>query len=88
MSQDLIELKVITSKSLLVSEQVDEIMLPGIDGYIGILPGHRPLIAALGGGQLSYRKGKRKEDFYVRGGYADIKGDKVVIFTERSEGDE
>lgn len=88
MSPDLIELRVITPNSLLVSAQVEEVILPGIDGYIGVLPGHRPLITALGGGKLSYRKGKRVEDFFVRGGYADIKGAKVVIFTERSEGNE
>ena len=88
MSPDLIDLRVITPDRLLVSEKVEEITLPGIDGYIGILPGHRPLITALGGGKLSYRKGKRTEDFFIRGGYAEIKGSRVLIFTERSEGDE
>jgi len=88
MSPDLIELRVITPDRLLVSEKVEEVTLPGIDGYIGVLPGHRPLITALGGGKLSYRKGNRTEDFFVQGGYAEIKGGKVLIFTERSEGDE
>lgn len=88
MNPDLIELRVITPKSLLVSERVEEVSLPGIDGYIGILPGHSPLITALGGGKISYRKGTRTKDFSVSGGYAEIKGAKVVIFTERSEGNE
>jgi len=88
MSSDLIELRVITPDRLLVAEKVEEVTVPGIDGYIGILPGHRSLITALGGGKLSYRKGKRTEDFFVSGGYAEIKGSKVLIFTERSEGDE
>jgi F-type H+-transporting ATPase subunit epsilon len=88
MSPDLIELRVITPDRLLVSEQVEEVTLPGIDGYIGILPGHRPLITALGRGKLSYRKGKRTEDFFVSGGYAEIKRAKVVIFTKKSEEDE
>ena len=81
-------LRVITPKKLLVDAHVDEVSLPGLEGALGILPGHRPLLAALGKGVLSYRMAKREEEFFVRGGFAEIQPDKVLIFTELSQDDE
>jgi len=75
-------LRVITSKSLLVETEADEAQIPTIEGLIGVLPGHRPLITALGRGTLSYRQAKYEEKFEVEGGYAEIGPDSVLVFTE------
>jgi F-type H+-transporting ATPase subunit epsilon len=78
-------LKVITPQELLVEADVQEVVLPGLDGYLGILPGHRPLLTALGKGKISYRKDRQEKGFSVQGGYAEILPDRVLVFTELSE---
>jgi F-type H+-transporting ATPase subunit epsilon len=91
MSQNLpssLYLKVITPKKLLVDAHVDEVTLPSLEGSLGILPGHRPLVAALGKGVLSYRMAKREEEFFVRGGFAEIQPEKVLVFTELNQDEE
>ena len=85
MSRDILNLKIIIPQKLLFEEEVNEISLPGLDGYIGVLPGHRPLLLALGKGNMSFLSGGREEKFSIQGGYADIKPDKVLIFTELGE---
>jgi len=80
-------LKVITPKLLLVEAEVDEVSIPSLDGYIGVLPGHRPLMTALGEGTITYRQGRDEESFSVRGGTAEILPDRVIIFTELNEKD-
>jgi len=78
-------LKIITTQELLVEAEVKEVMLPGLDGYLGILPGHRPLLTALGKGKISYRKDRQEKSFSVQGGYAEVLPDRVLVFTELSE---
>jgi F-type H+-transporting ATPase subunit epsilon len=87
MSQDLptsLKLRVISSKELLVDEEVLEVSLPGLEGYLGILPGHRPLFVALGRGQLAYGGTKKRNELAVQGGYAEILPDRVLVFTEKA----
>ena len=79
---DRFRLRVVTSKSLLVETEADEAQIPTIDGLIGILPGHRPLIVAIGRGALTYRQAKYEEKFEIEGGYAEIGPSSVIIFTE------
>lgn len=78
-------LKVITPQGLLVETEVQEVALPGLDGYLGILPGHRPLLTALGKGTITYRKDRQEESFPIQGGYAEILPEKVLVFTELSQ---
>jgi len=83
----LIHLRVLTPRRLLIDAEAEEIRLPSLEGEIGILPGHQPLMVALGRGTLSYRKGSGGESFEVQGGQAHVLPDKVLVFTELS-GDE
>lgn len=80
-----IRLKVISPRKLLVDEEVKEVSLPSLEGYIGILPGHRPLILALGEGGITYRLAGREESLTVRGGFAEVLHEKVLVFTESIE---
>ncbi len=80
-----IQLKVITPRRLAVEAEVSSVNLPGLDGELGILPGHRPLIAALGRGRLRFGAGAEEESLSVRGGYADIRSDTVLVFTELND---
>ena len=82
---DRFHLRVVTSRSLLVEADVDEVQIPTIDGLIGVFPQHRPLIAALGRGVLTYRQGKYEERFPIEGGYAEVGPEAVTVFTESTE---
>ena len=91
MSQDIpssLRLRVITPRSLLADTEVDEVTIPSLEGYLGVLPGHRPLFTALGPGLVTYRAGETGESFPVRGGYAEVGPELVVVFAELSEDEE
>lgn len=80
-----LRLKVIAPQKLLVDEEVREVSLPSLEGYLGILPGHRPLFLALGKGRITYYAAQKEEKLSVQGGYAEILPDRVLVFTELSE---
>jgi len=82
-----LQLKVVTSHQLLVETEAQEVILPGLEGYLGILPGHRPLLTALGKGTITYREDRKEEHFSIHGGYAEILPDRVLVFTELSKDD-
>lgn len=81
----LLHLRVITSRSMIVDTEVEDVSIPSLDGELGILPGHRPLYAALGSGRLAYSASGRQESLSVRGGYAEVGPDRVTAFTELAE---
>ena len=69
----------------LVSEQVDEVEIPGADGYFGVLPGHTPLLATLQVGQLWYRQGQEKHYLSLAFGFAEVQPDRVTILAQIAE---
>lgn len=80
-----LRLKVVTPRLLLVDTEVDEVQVPTIEGLIGVFPGHRPLMVAIGRGTLSYRLGADEESYAIAGGTAEIHPDRVLIFTRMAE---
>jgi F-type H+-transporting ATPase subunit epsilon len=78
-------LEVVTPERLLVSEQVDEVQLPGADGYFGVLPGHTPLLATLQVGELWYRVGQDKRYLAVAFGFAEVLPDRVTVLAQLAE---
>ncbi len=80
-----LHLHVVTPRRLLVDAAVDEARIPGLDGQIGILPGHRPLMLALGAGPIVFRQGTVEETFEIEGGTAEILADRVLVFTSQPE---
>jgi len=64
---------------------VDEVEVPGVDGYFGVLPGHTPLLAALSVGELWYRKGQAKTYLSIVHGFAEILPDRVTILAQLAE---
>jgi F-type H+-transporting ATPase subunit epsilon len=69
----------------LVNEQVDEVEIPGADGYFGVLPGHTPLLALLGAGELWYRQGLDKHYLALAFGFAEVGPDRVTILAQIAE---
>jgi F-type H+-transporting ATPase subunit epsilon len=80
-----INLKVVTPRRMLVDADVEAVFLPTLEGQIGVLPGHRPLFVGIGRGKLIYREAGGEESFAIRGGYAQVQPEKVVVMTEVGE---
>ena len=79
------QLEVVTPQRLIVSDEVTELVAPGSEGYFGVLPGHIPFITTLGIGELVFWKGKEERHLAVTWGYAEVRGDKVIILAETAE---
>ena len=82
-----LRLRVISSDRTLADEEVQEVTLPSLDGCVGIFPGHRPLMLALGRGEIAFRSSSREERFSVDGGYAEVRPDLVLVFTTLLQGE-
>ena len=80
-----IKLTIVTPERSLVSEDVDEVQLPGANGYLGVLPGHAPLFTELKVGELSYRKGTQSTSLAVDSGFAEVINDQVRVLAETAE---
>jgi F-type H+-transporting ATPase subunit epsilon len=80
-----IELQIVVPDRAIVKEQVDEVEIPGVDGYFGVLPGHTPLLAALSVGELWYRKGPEKTFLAIAYGFAEVLPDRVTILAQLAE---
>ena len=78
-------LEIVTPERALVSEQVDEVQLPGSEGYFGVLPGHTPLLATLQVGELWYRVGQEKHYLAVAFGFAEVLPDRVTVLAQIAE---
>jgi len=82
---DTFQLEIVTPDKLVVKDTAEEMQIPGKNGYMGILPGHAPLISELGVGQISYRNGNETHYLCVAWGFAEILPDKVTILAETAE---
>src|SRR5580704_6084938 len=80
-----IELQVVTPERHVLQETVQAVEMPGKEGYLGILPGHAPLITELGIGILAYRKDGQSRYLTVIHGYAEVLPDRVIVLAEVSE---
>ncbi len=81
----MLELEVVTPEKLAFSEQADSVVLPAVEGEIGILPGHAPLLAQLTVGELRVQRGGTSERFAVSGGFVEVLENKVKVFAETAE---
>jgi|SRR5580704_9278718 F-type H+-transporting ATPase subunit epsilon len=82
---DTFQLEIVTPERMIVKDSADEIQIPGSDGFLGVLPGHAPLITELSAGELSYRKGANTYRFAVAWGFAEVLPDRVTILAETAE---
>lgn len=70
---------------MLVNEPVDEVVIPGAEGYFGVLPGHTPLLATLHVGELSYRQGGEWHYLALAFGFAEVQPEAVTVLAETAE---
>lgn len=81
MNQEKIRIRIITQKKILFDGEVNQVEIPSVDGALGVLPGHRPIIAALGSGEIVCKTNGGEQKFPVHGGYADVEKFTVNIYT-------
>jgi F-type H+-transporting ATPase subunit epsilon len=82
---DTFQLQVATPERLFVDEQVSEAELPGRNGYMGILPGHAPLLSALAPGILTYGSGGNRQAMVIDGGFVEIFENHVRVLADSAE---
>jgi F-type H+-transporting ATPase subunit epsilon len=80
-----IELQIVTPERHVLQATVQSVEIPGKEGYLGVLPGHAPLITELGVGILAYREGTESHFLTVINGYAEVLPDRVIVLAEISE---
>ena len=80
-----LQLQIVSADRSLVNETVDEVEIPGADGYFGVLPGHTPLLAVLGAGELWYRQGQQKHYLVIAFGFAEVQPERVTILAQIAE---
>ncbi len=85
MAEPRVRFELVTPNRLVVSEDMDEVVAPGLQGYFGVLPGHVPFLTSLQSGEVSYRIGRTEQYLAVSGGFAEVQGDRVTILAERAE---
>src|ERR1700674_5562897 len=82
---DTFTLEVVTPGRKVVHEAVNEAQIPVLGGYIGVLPGHTPLLAEMGIGELSYHVGNRVQSCTAIGGFVEVLADRVIVLADRAE---
>ena len=82
---DTFQIEIVTPEKMVVKDVAEEMQIPGKNGYLGILPGHAPLITELAVGEITYRKGGATHYLSVAWGFAEVLPDKVTILAETAE---
>jgi F-type H+-transporting ATPase subunit epsilon len=80
-----LHLEIVTPERQAYSDEVDAVYCPGIEGELGVLPHHAPLLSTLGIGELRIKKGTNEEYFAIAGGFLQVRPDKVVVMAELAD---
>jgi F-type H+-transporting ATPase subunit epsilon len=82
---DTFQLEIVTPEKMVVRDVAEEMQIPGKNGYLGVLPGHAPLITELAVGEITYRNANITHHLSVAWGFAEVLPDKVTILAETAE---
>jgi F-type H+-transporting ATPase subunit epsilon len=82
---DTFQLEIVTPEKKVVETRAEEAQIPGKNGYLGIMPGHAPLITELSVGEIIYRENATEQRLAVAWGFAEVLPDKVTILAETAE---
>ena len=80
-----LHLEIVTPERRAFEDDVDMVVCPGIEGELGVLPHHAPLLTTLGVGELRIRKGSSEESFAIAGGFLQVRPDRVVVMAETAD---
>jgi F-type H+-transporting ATPase subunit epsilon len=82
---DVLEVEIATPEKLIVRQQAETVLIPGKDGYMGILPGHAALLSELGDGVLAITSGGHTASYHLTGGYVEVRDNHVRVLADRAE---
>ena len=85
MPPEKLALEIVTPDRLVLTDGVDEVVIPSADGYLGVRPGHAPLLCRLGVGEIAYTVGTVEKYLAVSGGFAEVLPGRVSILAETCE---
>lgn len=80
-----VNLEVVTPEKVMVSQEVDMVVAPGVLGEFGVLEGHVPFLSGIVPGELHYTSGTQTESFVVSGGFAEVSNDRVSVLVDSAE---
>lgn len=80
-----LQLDVVTAEQVVLSEEVDAVVAPGVMGQLGILPHHTPLMTMLEPGELLVRQGSEEYSLAITGGYLEVRPDRVIVLADAAE---
>ena len=80
-----LQLEIVTPDRALGRDDVDEVYIPGTEGYFGVLPGHTPLLATMKVGEMWYRIGQEKHYLAIAGGFVEVLPDRVSVLAQIAE---
>ena len=80
-----IKIDIVSAERLVYSDEVDVVVAPGVEGQLGILPHHAPLMTMLQPGELLLRKGKEEVSLCITGGFLEVRPDRIVILADAAE---
>jgi F-type H+-transporting ATPase subunit epsilon len=79
------KIDIVTAERIVYSEEVDGVVAPGVEGQLGILPHHAPLMTILQAGELVVRKGGEEETMAISGGFLEVRPDHVIVLADQAE---
>jgi F-type H+-transporting ATPase subunit epsilon len=80
-----IKLEIVTAERIVYTADVDEVIAPGVQGQLGILPHHAPLMTTLQAGELLVKKGGQEEILAISGGFLEVRPDHIIILADQAE---
>jgi len=78
-------LEIVTAERVVFSDDVDVVVAPGVEGQLGILPHHAPLMTMLQPGELQVRKGEEEFSLVISGGFLEVRPDRVIVLADAAE---
>lgn len=79
------KIDIVTAERIVYSEEVDIVIAPGVEGQLGVLPHHAPLMTILQAGELVVRKGGEEETMAISGGFLEVRPDHVIVLADQAE---
>jgi F-type H+-transporting ATPase subunit epsilon len=80
-----LKLDIVTAERIVYSEEVDIVVAPGVEGQLGILPHHAPLMTILQSGELLVRRGNQEDSMAISGGFLEVRPDRVIVLADSAE---
>lgn len=80
-----LKLDIVTAERVVYSEDVDAVIAPGVEGQLGILPHHAPLMTILQAGELLVRRGGEEDTLAISGGFLEVRPDRVIVLADSAE---